>query len=59
MNVSNSASSLKLEIQTEIIKKSQDVVVNQIGNILEKNLGKASEEAAKFTGKGNNLNIKG
>ena len=60
MEINNSASTLKLAVQTEIIKKSQDVVKNQIGYLLEKNMQntKAIEEAAKFTGAGNNLNIK-
>ena len=60
MQVTNNASSLKAVIQTELIKKSQDVVKNQISYILEKNMQntKALEEAAKFTGTGNNLNIK-
>ncbi len=60
MQVTNNASSLKAAIQTELIKKSQDVVKNQISYILEKNMQntKALEEAAKFTGTGNNLNIK-
>jgi len=60
MQVNNNASSLKLTLQTEVIKKSQDVVKNQIGYILEKNMEntKAIEEAAKFTGNGINLNIK-
>ncbi len=60
MQVNNNASNLKLAMQTELIKKSQDVVKNQIGYLLEKNMEntKAVEEAAKFTGTGNNLNIK-
>lgn len=60
MQVNNNASSLKAAIQTELIKKSENVVKNQISYILEKNMQntKAIEEAAKFTGTGNNLNIK-
>jgi len=60
MQVNNSASNLKLAVQTEMIKKSQNVVKNELGYILEKNMEntKAIEEAAKFTGNGNNLNIK-
>ncbi len=60
MQVNNSASNLKLAVETEIIKKSQDIVKNQIEYLLEKNIenSKAVEEAAKFTGAGNNLNIK-
>jgi len=59
MKIDNSASTLKLALQTEIIKKSQDVVKNQIGYLLEKNFeNKAVEEASKFLGKGVNLNIK-
>jgi len=62
MQVNNSASNLKLAIQTELIKKSEDVVKNQIGYILEKNLGNPKEieqQVAKATGKGINLNIQG
>jgi len=60
MKIDNSASTLKLALQTEIIKKSQDVVKNQIGYLLEKNFEntKAVEEASKFLGKGVNLNTK-
>jgi len=60
MKIDNSASTLKAVVQTEMIKKSQDVVKNELGYILEKNMEntKAIEEAAKFTGNGNNLNIK-
>ncbi len=60
MQVNNNASSLKAEIQTELIKKSENVLKNQIGYILEKNMQntKAIEEAAKFTGTGNNLSIR-
>ena len=48
-------------IQTEMIKKSQDVVKNLVGDILEKNFEntkKIEEMAAQATGKGINLNIK-
>ena len=60
MQVSNNASTIKAEIQAKLIKKSQDIVKNQLGYLLEKNFEntKAIEEAAKFTGAGNNLNIK-
>jgi len=59
MQVNNNASTLKLAVQTEMIKKSRDVVKNELGYILEKNMQntKAVEEAAKFTGNGINLNI--
>ena len=62
MQVDNSASTLKLAIQTDVLKKSEDVVQNQIGYILEKNLGNPKEmeqKVAEATGKGINLNIKG
>ena len=62
MQVNNNASTLKLAVQTEVLKKSEDVVQNQIGYILEKNLGNPKEieqKAAEVTGKGLNLNIKG
>ena len=61
MEVNNNTSTLNLAIQTDVIKKSQDVVKNQIEDILKKSFEntKAIEEAAKFTGVGNNLNIKG
>jgi len=57
----NNSSTLKLAIQTKLIKKSQDIVKNQIGYILDKSMQntKAVEEVAKATGKGNNLNIQG
>ena len=60
MQVNNSASNLKLAVETEIIKKSQNIVKNQIEYLLEKNIenSKAVEEEAKLTGAGNNLNIK-
>ena len=47
-------------IQINAQKKAEDVVKNVIGNLLEKTFEntKAIEEAAKITGKGNNLNIK-
>ncbi|EDM24625.1 shikimate kinase [Caminibacter mediatlanticus TB-2] len=60
MEVSNSSTLLKATIQTEMIKKSQDVVKNVIGNILEKtfeNTKEIQQEAAKITGSGGNLNI--
>lgn len=62
MQVNNSASTLKLAVQTEVLKKSEDVVQNQIGYILEKNLGNPKEieqKSAEATGKGINLNIQG
>ena len=62
MQVNNNANNLKLTIQTKILKKSEDVVQNQIGYILEKNLGNPKEieqKVAQATGKGINLNIKG
>jgi len=61
MRVDNSASTLKLALQTEIIKKSQDVAKNQIGYILEKNMENSVElekKAAEFLGKGINFNQK-
>jgi len=60
MQVNNSASLMKATIQTEVIKKSQDVVKNVIGNILEKtfeNTKEIQQEVAKITGSGGNLNI--
>ncbi len=56
----NSASSLKATIQTEMIKKSQDVVKNILGKILENNFENTQkiQQAAKATGAGINLNIK-
>ena len=47
-------------LQINAQKKAQDVVKNVIGNLLEKTFEntKAIEEAAKITGKGNNLDIK-
>ena len=62
MQVNNSASLMKATIQTEVIKKSQDVVKNILGNILEKsfeNIKEIQQEAAKITGNGGNLNIQG
>ena len=58
MKIDNS--NLKLAVATEIIKKSQEVVKNEIGDILKKSMenSKAVEEAAKFTGTGNNLDIR-
>ena len=60
MQINNDASTLKSAIQVDLIKKSQDIAKNQISYILEKNMQntKALEEVAKFTGRGNNLNIK-
>ncbi len=61
MRVNNSASTLKLALQTEIIKKSQNVVKNQIGYILDKNMENSKElekKAAEFLGKGVNFNQK-
>jgi len=59
MKIDNSANITKLALQTEIIKKSQDLAVNQISYLLEKNLGTdAEKKAAQFLGKGINLNIK-
>ncbi len=58
----NTTSNLNLAIQTEILKKSENVMKNQIGYILEKNLGNPKEieqKAAEITGKGINLNIQG
>jgi len=57
MQVNNNANITKLEIQTEIIKKSQDVAVNEIKDILEKNLD-VKAEANKMTNTGTNLDIK-
>jgi hypothetical protein len=55
-NVANDMSAVQVEVQ----KKSEDVVKNVLGNLLEKTFEntKAIEEAAKATGKGNNLDIK-
>jgi len=61
MKVDNSASTLKLAVQTEVIKKSQDVVKNELGYILEKNMENSMElekKAAEFLGKGINFNTK-
>jgi hypothetical protein len=52
---------LQASIQTEVIKKSQDIVKNIIGDILEKsfeNSKKLQEEVAKATNTGINLDIK-
>jgi len=57
VQVNNNANITKLEIQTEIIKKSQDVAVNEIKDILEKNLD-VRAEANKMTNTGTNLDIK-
>jgi len=57
MQVNNNANITKLEIQTEVIKKSQDVAVNEIKDILEKNLD-VKAEANKMTNAGTNLDIK-
>ncbi|WP_457564206.1 shikimate kinase [Caminibacter sp.] len=49
-------------IQVDMIKKSQDVTKNIIGKILQDNFEntmKIQQEAAKATGVGMNLNIKG
>jgi len=57
MQVSN----IQSAVQMEMIKKSQDVVKNLLGDILEKNFEntkKIEEMAAQETGKGINLNIK-
>ena len=62
MQVNDSSSTLKLAIQTEVLKKSEDVAQNQISYILEKNLGnpkEIEEKVAQTTGKGINLNIQG
>ncbi len=59
MRVDNSASTLKLALQTKIIKKSQDVVKNEIGYILDKNMQNSKElekKAAEFLGKGIRFN---
>ena len=58
MQVNNT--NLRDSIQVEVMKKSRDVVKNQLSYILQKSMEntKAIEEAAKFTGAGNNLNIK-
>ena len=60
MQINNNIN-IKDALKIEILKKSQDVVKNQLSYILKKNLEntKAVEEAAKFTGRGVNLNIKG
>ena len=62
MQVNNNASNLKLAVQTEVIKKSQDVTKNEISYILQKNMENTEEiqkQAAEVTGKGINLNIQG
>ncbi|WP_024787621.1 MULTISPECIES: hypothetical protein [unclassified Lebetimonas] len=58
MKISNQNINAILRIDAQ--KKAQDVVKNVLGNLLEKTFEntKAIEEAAKATGKGNNLNIK-
>ena len=58
LNINNINISNAVEIDT--LKKTEDVTKNQISYILDKNFEntKAIEEAAKFTGAGNNLNIK-
>jgi hypothetical protein len=63
MQVNNNMTPYQLfgAIQTDVIKKSQDVVKDIIGNLLEKNFEnsmKLQEEVAKTTGSGGNLNIK-
>ena len=57
----NNPQALNDAIHVTVQKKAQDVVKNEIGNILEKMAEntKAVEEAAKATGKGNNLDIQG
>jgi len=47
-------------ISTEILKKSQDVVKNIVGDLLDKSFenSKRLEEVAKALNKGVNLNIK-
>ena len=60
MQVSNT-NNLKAAIQVEVQKRSQDVVKNVLGNLLEKtfeNTKKIEEMAAAATGKGINLNTK-
>jgi hypothetical protein len=50
------------QIQVDVLKKSEDTTKNLLGKILEdnfENTKKLEEEAAKITGKGMNLNIKG
>jgi hypothetical protein len=59
MKISNQNISQTLQIDAQ--KKAQDVVKNVLGNLLEKtfeNTKAIEEEAAKATGKGNNLDIK-
>jgi hypothetical protein len=60
MQISNT-NNLKTAIQVEVQKKSQDVVKNVLGNLLEKtfeNTKKIEEMAAAATGKGQRINIK-
>ena len=61
MKIDNNPAMLKTAIETEVIKKSEDVVKNQIGYILEKNMENSVElekKAAEFLGKGVNFNQK-
>ena len=58
-----SGNSLKLAIQTTMIKKSEEIAKNQVLSVIngtEQNLkqGKIQNETANYTGKGQNLNIK-
>ncbi len=49
-------------IQVDVLKKSEDVTKNILGKILQDNFEntmKIQQEAAKITGAGGNLNIKG
>ena len=62
VNTSMRPTQLMQTIEVDMIKKSQDVTKNIIGKILQDNFEntlKIQQEAAKITGSGGNLNIKG
>ncbi|NPA11771.1 MAG: shikimate kinase [Epsilonproteobacteria bacterium] len=55
-------SQVKDAVSVEVLKKSEDVVKNQIGKILEDNFEqtmKIQQEAAAATGAGVNINVQG
>jgi len=60
LEISGASSTLQT-IQVEMIKKSQDVVKNLVGTILDdslKNSQKLQEEVARSTQKGIHLNLR-
>jgi hypothetical protein len=60
VNTSMSPTQLQTAVSVDVMKKSQDVVKNEIGKILEdtfKNTMQIQQEAAAATGAGTNLNI--